>query len=165
MPLSTELSAARFTMWAAISAEPHNLSLWLRSIKTTACTPILMLPTTASASDRDTHIGFFWGNSSSEDNMWHSFGSNNHISTITPKTSPSYYVVIKYAPSEYTLTLNKTSSNPSLTNNNSNYSLSGAVYEVYGNKTTYTTSTVTYYTVNASVALICVALPIQAVLC
>lgn len=62
---------------------------------------ILMLPTTASASDRDTHIGFFWGNSSSEDNMWHSFGSNNHISTITPKTSPSYYVVIKYAPSEY----------------------------------------------------------------
>lgn len=110
---------------------------------------ILMLPTTASASDRDTHIGFFWGNSSSEDNMWHSFGSNNHISTITPK-SPSYYVVIKYAPSEYTLTLNKTSSNPSLTNNNSNYSLSGAVYEVYGNKTTYTTSTVTYYTVNAS---------------
>lgn len=101
---------------------------------------ILMLPTTASASDRDTHIGFFWGNSSSEDNMWHSFGSNNHISTITPKTSPSYYVVIKYAPSEYTLTLNKTSSNPSLTNNNSNYSLSGAVYEVYGNKTTYTTS-------------------------
>ena len=111
---------------------------------------ILMLPTTASASDRDTHIGFFWGNSSSEDNMWHSFGSNNHISTITPKTSPSYYVVIKYASSEYTLTLNKTSSNPSLTNNNSNYSLSGAVYEVYGNKTTYTTSTVTYYTVNAS---------------
>lgn len=111
---------------------------------------ILMLPTTASASDRDTHIGFFWGNSSSEDNMWHSFGSNNHISTITPKTSPSYYMVIKYAPSEYTLTLNKTSSNPSLTNNNSNYSLSGAVYEVYGNKTTYTTSTVTYYTVNAS---------------
>ena len=111
---------------------------------------ILMLPTTASASDRDTYIGFFWGNSSSEDNMWHSFGSNNHISTITPKTSPSYYVVIKYAPSEYTLTLNKTSSNPSLTNNNSNYSLSGAVYEVYGNKTTYTTSTVTYYTVNAS---------------
>lgn len=84
---------------------------------------ILMLPTTASASDRDTHIGFFWGNSSSEDNMWHSFGSNNHISTITPKTSPSYYVVIKYAPSEYTLTLNKTSSNPSLTNNNSNYTL------------------------------------------
>lgn len=111
---------------------------------------ILMLPTTASASDRDTHIGFFWGNSSSEDNMWHSFASNNHISTITPKTSPSYYVVIKYAPSEYTLTLNKTSSNPSLTNNNSNYSLPGAVYEVYGNKTTYTTSTVTYYTVNAS---------------
>lgn len=111
---------------------------------------ILMLPTTASASDRDTHIGFFWGNSSSEDNMWHSLGSNNHISTITPKTSPSYYVVIKYAPSEYTLTLNKTSSNPSLTNNNSNYSLSGAVYEVYGNKTTYTTSTVTYYTVNVS---------------
>ena len=46
-----------------------------------------------SASDRDTHIGFFWGNSSSEDNMWHSFGSNNHISTITPKTSPSYYAV------------------------------------------------------------------------
>lgn len=111
---------------------------------------ILMLPGSGSPSNRDTHIGFFWGNSSSEDNMWHSFGSNNHISTITPKTSPSYYVVIKYAPSEYTLTLNKTSSNPSLTNNNSNYSLSGAVYEVYGNKTTYTTSTVTYYTVNAS---------------
>ena len=110
---------------------------------------ILMLPTTASASDRDTHIGFFWGNSSSEDNMWHSFGSNNHISTITPKTSPSYYVVIKYAPSEYTLTLNKTSSNPSLTNNNSNYSLAGAVYDVYeGNSATGTP--VASFTTNTS---------------
>lgn len=113
---------------------------------------ILMLPTTASASDRDTHIGFFWGNSSSEDNMWHSFGSNNHISTITPKTSPSYYVVIKYAPSEYTLTLNKTSSNPSLTNNNSNYSLAGAVYDVYEGNSATGTPVASFTTNSAGVA-------------
>lgn len=104
---------------------------------------ILMLPTTASASDRDTHIGFFWGNSSSEDNMWHSFGSNNHISTITPKTSPSYYVVIKYAPSEYTLTLNKTSSNVSITNGDSGYSLAGAVYKIYNSSGTEVASITT----------------------
>ena len=104
---------------------------------------ILMLPTTASASDRDTHIGFFWGNSSSEDNMWHSIGSNNHISTITPKTSPSYYVVIKYAPSEYTLTLNKTSSNVSITNGDSGYSLAGAVYKIYNSSGTEVASITT----------------------
>ena len=104
---------------------------------------ILMLPTTATASDRDTHIGFFWGNSSSEDNMWHSIGSNNHISTITPKTSPSYYVVIKYAPSEYTLTLNKTSSNVSITNGDSGYSLAGAVYKIYNSSGTEVASITT----------------------
>ena len=33
---------------------------------------ILMLPGSGSPSNRDTHIGFFWGDTPSEDKMWHS---------------------------------------------------------------------------------------------
>ena len=46
----------------------------------------------------DNHIGFFWGNSPSEDKMWHSSThpqSGNQISEIEPKTPGSYYVLIK----------------------------------------------------------------------
>ena len=58
---------------------------------------IVMIPKAASSSGfNDSHIGFFWGNSSSEDKMWHSDFSGNHISTITPKSPDNSFIVIKY---------------------------------------------------------------------
>ena len=85
----------------------------------------------------DNHIGFFWGNSPSEDKMWHSSThpqSGNQISEIEPKTPGSYYVLIKVEPpkpKEYTVTLTKTSADVSITQGNSAYSLAGATYNVY----------------------------------
>ena len=85
----------------------------------------------------DNHIGFFWGDSPSDDKMWHSNTSpksGNQISAITPKTPGSYYVLIKVeppAPKEYTVTLTKTSADVSITQGNSAYSLAGATYNVY----------------------------------
>lgn len=71
---------------------------------------ILMLPTADSdVNGRDTHIGFFWGDTSSEDEMWHSGthpNSGNQISSIIPKATPisqNYFVVIKYAPDQIPL--------------------------------------------------------------
>lgn len=92
---------------------------------------ILMLP---QGGIGDTHIAFFWGNTSSEDKMWHSSthpGSGNQISQIVPKSSPAYYVVIKYGEDAYDITLTKTSANVKITAGNPNYSLAGAVYNVY----------------------------------
>ena len=46
----------------------------------------------------DNHIGFFWGDSPSEDKMWHSSThpqSGNQISEIVPKTPGSYFILIK----------------------------------------------------------------------
>ena len=85
----------------------------------------------------DNHIGFFWGDSPSEDKMWHSSThpqSGNQISEIEPKTPGSYYVLIKVEPpkpKEYTVTLTKTSADVSITQGNSAYSLAGATYNVY----------------------------------
>ncbi len=46
----------------------------------------------------DNHIGFFWGDSSSEDKMWHSNlepVKGNQISVITPPAPSSYCILIK----------------------------------------------------------------------
>lgn len=46
----------------------------------------------------DCHIGFFWGNGSSDNKFWHSSTKptrGNQISAITPVTNPSYYYLIK----------------------------------------------------------------------
>lgn len=65
---------------------------------------ILMLPTTGSPANRDTHLAFFWGNTPSEDKMWHSSSTpsvdenghkGNMITKITPVSAPSCYIVIK----------------------------------------------------------------------
>ena len=65
---------------------------------------ILMLPGSGSPSNRDTHIGFFWGDTPSEDKMWHSLltsyadsngNRGNMITEITPASSPSIFIVIK----------------------------------------------------------------------
>ncbi len=88
------------------------------------------------ADGADNHIGFFWGKASDDDVMWHSGtepSSGNQISTITPKTPGSFYILIKIEPlqpKEYT-TLTKTSADVSITQDNSAYSLAGATYNVY----------------------------------
>lgn len=84
----------------------------------------------------DNHIGFFWGDSPSEDKMWHSSThpqSGNQISEIVPKTPGSYFILIKTENEEptYSVTLTKTSADVSITQDNSAYSLAGATYNVY----------------------------------
>ncbi len=90
-----------------------------------------------SADGADNHIGFFWGEASDDDVMWHSGtepSSGNQISEITPKTPGSFYILIKIEPlqpKEYAVTLTKTSADVSITQGNSAYSLAGATYNVY----------------------------------
>ncbi len=85
----------------------------------------------------DNHIGFFWGEASDDDVMWHSGtepSSGNQISAITPKTPGSFYILIKIEPVKpkgHQVTLTKTSADVSITQGNSAYSLAGAVYNVY----------------------------------
>ena len=89
------------------------------------------------ADGADNHIGFFWGEASDDDVMWHSGtepSSGNQISEITPKTPGSFYILIKIEPlqpKEYTVTLTKTSADVSITQGNSAYSLAGATYNMY----------------------------------
>ena len=89
------------------------------------------------ADGADNHIGFFWGEASDDDVMWHSGtepSSGNQISAITPKTPGSFYILIKIEPlqpKEYAVTLTKTSADVSITQGNSAYSLAGATYNVY----------------------------------
>lgn len=89
------------------------------------------------ADGADNHIGFFWGEASDDDVMWHSGtepGSGNQISAITPKTPGSFYILIKIEPpqpKELTVTLTKTSADVTITQGNSAYSLAGATYNVY----------------------------------
>ena len=89
------------------------------------------------ADGADNHIGFFWGEASDDDVMWHSGtepSSGNQISAITPKTPGSFYILIKIEPlqpKEYTVTLTKTSADVSITQGNSAYSLARATYNVY----------------------------------
>ena len=92
---------------------------------------------TPGADGADNHIGFFWGEASDDDVMWHSGtepGSGNQISAITPKTPGSFYILIKIEPlqpKDYQVTLTKTSADVSITQGNSAYSLAGATYNVY----------------------------------
>lgn len=89
------------------------------------------------ADGADNHIGFFWGEASDDDVMWHSGtepSSGNQISAITPKTPGSFYILIKIEPlqpKEYEVTLTKTSADVSITQGNSAYSLAGATYNVH----------------------------------
>ena len=82
----------------------------------------------------DNHIGFFWGESSGDDVLWHSStepGSGNQISAITPKAANAIYILIKIEPTGYNVTLTKTSADASYTQGNNSYSLAGATYAVY----------------------------------
>ena len=107
------------------------------------------------ADGADNHIGFFWGEASDDDVMWHSGtepSSGNQISAITPKTPGSFYILIKIEPlqpKEYTVTLTKTSADVSITQGNSAYSLAGATYNVYEG-TSGTGSVVATFTTDAA---------------
>ena len=107
------------------------------------------------ADGADNHIGFFWGEASDDDVMWHSGtepSSGNQISAITPKTPGSFYILIKIEPlqpKEYTVTLTKTSADVSMTQGNSAYSLAGATYNVYKG-TSGTGSVVATFTTDAA---------------
>ena len=108
----------------------------------------------------DNHIGFFWGDSSSEDKMWHSSThpqSGNQISEIVPKTPGSYFILIKTENEEptYSVTLTKTSADATVTQGNAAYSLAGATYNVYEGTTasgavvaTFTTDSSGHATIN-----------------
>ena len=107
------------------------------------------------ADGADNHIGFFWGEASDDDVMWHSGtepSSGNQISEITPKTPGSFYILIKIEPlqpKEYAVTLTKTSADVSITQGNSAYSLAGATYNVYKG-TSGTGSVVATFTTDAA---------------
>lgn len=107
------------------------------------------------ADGADNHIGFFWGEASDDDVMWHSGtepGSGNQISAITPKTPGSFYILIKIEPpqpKELTVTLTKTSADVTITQGNSAYSLAGATYNVYKG-TSGTGSVVATFTTDAA---------------
>lgn len=83
------------------------------------------------------HVGFFWGNTSSDDLFWHSIADNviswigyNRISDIHGKVSPVSYTVLKLQNSGY-IDLTKHSANTTISTGNACYSLQGAVYTIY----------------------------------
>ncbi|MCL2826609.1 MAG: prealbumin-like fold domain-containing protein, partial [Eggerthellaceae bacterium] len=83
------------------------------------------------------HIGIFWGDSPSDDKLWHSYADDtatwtgsNRISPIMPKASNCLYVVIK-ADNSGAVGVSKKSSNAALSDGNPCYSLKGAKYGVF----------------------------------
>lgn len=97
----------------------------------------------------DNHIGFYWGESSGDDILWHSStepGSGNQISAITPKAANCIYIVIKIEPMGYNVTLTKTSADATYTSGNDCYSLAGATYGVYTDSNAAGTPVATFTT-------------------
>lgn len=81
----------------------------------------------------DCHIGFFWGDTPSQNRFWHSDHQGNRISEIVAKTANSYVYLFKitHEPQTGYLKVHKASSVPGMTSENQCYSLEGAVYTVY----------------------------------
>ncbi|XCP83526.1 prealbumin-like fold domain-containing protein [Roseburia hominis] len=81
----------------------------------------------------DCHIGFFWGDNSSQNRFWHSDHKGNRISEIVAKTANSYVYLFKtnHEPQKGYLKLHKDSALGDITSGNSCYSLAGAVYTIY----------------------------------
>lgn len=111
---------------------------------------IFFEPKDWNAPGADCHIGFFFGDTSSDNKFWHSSShpsSGNQISEITPKVPSVLYVFKTYhAPKKGGLSIQKQSANTNISNKYSNgcYSLEGAVYGVYSDsacKTLVTTIT------------------------
>lgn len=85
------------------------------------------------------HIAFFWGDTSSQDLMWHSgaadgngIGGINEISPIHGKADGVNFQVLKMGGKlKGALQLNKASTMPGITDANACYSLQGAVYGLF----------------------------------
>ena len=100
---------------------------------------IIFIDTNRAVAGNDYHIGFFWGNTPSEDKFWHSSshgdgltaGSQpgNMISQITPKSPATGFLVIK---TQHTIEIDfqKASSMPEVNTTGTFYSLAGATYEI-----------------------------------
>lgn len=79
----------------------------------------------------DCHIGFFWGDSSSENKFWHSTKDDaNAITEIKSKTAYEYVYIFK-TQKRGGIQIQKSSAKETLTAGNGNYSLKGAVYKLY----------------------------------
>ena len=78
----------------------------------------------------DCHIGFFWGDSPTDNKFWHSDHYGNRISEIVPKCDDCAVYVFPVV-HEGRIKVKKVSSNPTITDGNSCYSLEGAIFGVY----------------------------------
>ncbi|WP_350455169.1 VaFE repeat-containing surface-anchored protein [Slackia heliotrinireducens] len=93
----------------------------------------------------DWHIGFFWGDSPSDNKYWHSshpvngidggesLKYSNQISKIVPKAQSDKFFLLPVQ-HEGSIELTKTSNNPDMTASNGQYSLNGSCYTVYSDK-------------------------------
>lgn len=100
---------------------------------TTAKTSAVTAKASRSASWGGSGAVIAWEGASNSSLQWiasYSRTSSPSSSSFKVKTEPLYKI-----------TLNKSSSNTKITSGNSNYSLSGAVYEIRGPRTTYTSTT------------------------
>ena len=93
-----------------------------------------------SSSGTDDHVGIFWGDSPSDDKMWHSIfyrdsstAGENMISEIYGKMTSGVYYVFKFDEGGW-IDLDKDSSNPALTDGNACYDLAGATYGIYASQ-------------------------------
>lgn len=116
-----------------------------------------------SAPGADCHIGFFWGNTPSENLFWHSAtkpSRGNQVSAITPKVPSTLYVYkITHTPQTGGLSIQKVSGDSALTNGNPYYSLKNAEYGIYSDQacsklvTTIKTTTDDGYAATSDTAL------------
>lgn len=88
------------------------------------------------------HIGIFWGDSSSDDRMWHSAGDHlnnwngiNEITDIHGKADAVAYQVVKLGGTlNGGISLSKASALPDVTSGNANYRLDGATYGLFSSE-------------------------------
>lgn len=93
-------------------------------------------PVSWEEEDADCHIGFFWGDSSSDNRFWHSASipsSGNQISQLVAKSRSTVYLF--KTTHNGSLEIKKSSAEPEVTAENQLYTLEGAEYTVYKNGT------------------------------
>ena len=93
-------------------------------------------PVSWEEEDADCHIGFFWGDSSSDNRFWHSASipsSGNQISELVAKSRSTVYLF--KTTHNGSLEIKKSSAEPEVTAENRLYTLEGAEYTVCKNGT------------------------------
>ena len=89
-------------------------------------------PVSWAEPDADCHIGFFWGDHSSDNRFWHSASipsSGNQISQLVAKSRSTVYLF--KTTHNGSLEIKKSTARPEITVDNQLYSLEGAEYTVY----------------------------------